>query len=620
MSDDWQPDFGSISASAPQWAPKRPVRIALLGDFSGRASSGVLEGSEELARRKPMNVEFDNLEETLGRLDLTLQLPMGEGGSVSVPLQDLESFHPDQLYREVSLFSDLAALRKQLNNAATFDKAAAKVQAMAGQGSGKVSRRNQRSKSRGAALAVDARLDDFSRLVGLPSAPPTAESSVDALIKNVLAPFVVPAPNPKKEALVASVDQALSDAMRAVLHHADFQAMESLWRGVDFVLRKLETGPGLQVHLIDISAEEFAADLSSNSDLADSGLFKLLVDTPAQDKTGGYSLVCGLYHFEPTPPHTELLGRMAQIARHAAAPFVTSMGIDTLTDRKKPPHPLIQQAFASLQQMPAASHLCLMAPRFMLRHPYGKRTDPISTFDFEEFTADAGLRAMLWAHPALLAACVVAGQDGLTIGDLPFYHFRDAQGDTVALPCTERLITADMATALGRWGFSPLLAHKGAPEVRIAGLDSVNGQPLGKAAVAGSKPRVTIDTKVGVGSKVSVSATFKAPTASTSSAASAASSASDDADSFASADTSSGGNDDASDLDALLASLGGGDSDTSGDTASSTDGGGSGDDDLDALLASLGGDSDASTDSAAESGSSDDEMDPDLAALLASLG
>lgn len=607
MSDDWQPDFGSLSSPAPQWAPKRPVRIALMGDFSGRAAAGVLETGADLAKRKPLNVEFDSLEDALTRLDLTLQLPLGDAGSVSIALQDMESFHPDQLYREVSLFSDLAGLRKQLNNTATFDKAAAKVQAMAGQGSGKVSKRSRRSKARGAALAVDARLDDFSRLVGLPSAAAEAETSVEALMKSVLAPFVVPAANPKKDALVATVDQGLSDAMRAVLHHADFQAMESLWRGADFLLRKLETGPGLQVHLIDVSAEELAADLSGHSDLSDCAIYKMLVDTPSQDKTGGYTLLCGLYHFEPTPPHTELLGRMAQIAQHASAPFVTSIGIDTLTDRKRPPHALVQQAFAALQQMPAASHLCLMAPRFMLRHPYGKRTDPISSFEFEEFTADAGLRAMLWGHPALLAACVVAGNDGLTIGDLPFYHFRDADGDTVALPCTERLINSATATTLGQWGLSPLLAHKGAPELRIAGLDAVNGSALGKAAVPGSKPRVGVETKVGVGGRMEVSATMKKPVASKPAAASESSS--DDALFDVGSDASSGDDD----MAALLASL----DDTSSSSSDSADSSG-GDAELDALLASLGG-GDESSDSSATDDSSSDDMDPELAALLASL-
>lgn len=605
MSQDWTPDFGTLDRSAPTWAPKRPVRIALLGDFSGRAAAGILETGAALARRKPLSVEFDSLEDALARLDVKLNLPLGDNGSVEIRFPDLDAFHPDQLYRELDLFSQLSGLRKQLGNTATFAKAAAQVQSWAGTGSAKASRTSRRSKARGASPAIDGKLSDFARLVGLPSVPDTASSTVDELVRGIVAPFVVAAPNPHKDDLIASVDGALSDAMRAVLHQADFQSLEALWRGTDFLLRRLETGPGLQVHLIDMSAEEFAADLSAASDLADTALYQWLVELPSQDKTGGYGLLCGLYQFEATPPHAELLGRMAKIAKQASAPFVTGMALDALTDRKHPPHDLVQQALHALQDMPESSHLALMGPRFMLRHPYGKRSDPISAFDFEEFTPEGGLRTMLWGHPALLAAAAFAGQDGLHIGDLPFYHFKDEHGDTIALPCTERLLNTDSATTLRDRGITPLLAHKGAPELRLAGLDSVNGQPLGKASVASPRPRVTIDTSVGVGSKagarvgMTVSAQFKKPEPE------ARSTVIDETE--APATPAAAGDDD---LDALLASLGG-DASPAAEPATSSD------DELDALLASLGGDSssDAPTDTPPE----DDGMDPELAALLKSL-
>jgi type VI secretion system protein ImpC len=111
--------------------------------------------------------------------------------------------------------------------------------------------------------------------------------------------------------------------------------------------------------------------------------------------------------------------------------------------------------------MPGASYLALLAPRFLLRHPYRKKSDPISSFAFEEFSRSAGLRGMLWGHPALLALCVLGVSGGqLTIGDLPFHYFADADGDRVALPCTERLLGRNVggriASAMARhaswWG------------------------------------------------------------------------------------------------------------------------------------------------------------------------
>lgn len=590
MQDDtWTPDFGQLDAAPPEWAAKRPLRIAVLGDFSAGASKGRLDTGSDLARRKLIPVEFDNLEDTLARLDVKLALPLGDGGEgVEVEFADLDSFHPDALYRSLPVFSALVDLRKRLNNTATFPKAAAEVQAMAGTGTRRASKSGPR-RSRSGAPSAGAKLSDFARLVGFESEVRT-DAPVNALLKRIVGPFVKAAPDPKRDALVATVDAALSDAMRAVLHQAEFQNLEALWRGLDMLLRRVETGPALQVLLLDLSAEEFAADLSSTSDLSETGLYSLLVDKPSQEKAGGVSLICGLYQFEATPPHAELLGRMAKIAAQANAPFITSINVETLMDRKAEPHPLVMEAMQALKALPQASQLALMAPRFMLRHPYGKRTDPVSTFDFEEFTPQDGLRGMLWGHPAIIAACLLAAPDRtLSIGDLPFHFVVDADGDQVALPCTERLVATDTAARLRLYGISALMAHKGQPELRVAGLESLGGQALGLQASAKVGPRGSIST--------SIRNTMPERAASPASAAARARSDSEEEAAPAEA-----------------AAEPGGDSDASSDTS------------LDDLLKSLGGDDTASAGEApaetgdAEPAAGDDaEMDPDLAALLKSL-
>jgi type VI secretion system protein ImpC len=592
MSDDtWSPNFGQLDASPPTWAPKRPVRIAVLGDFSAGAASGRLETGSDLARRKLLPVEFDNLEDTLARLEVKLSLPLGDAGDgVELEFNDLDAFHPDQLYRELGVFKALADLRKRLNNTATFAKAAAEVQAWGGGGKKRVSRGGKR-RSRSGAPAADAKLSDFARLVGLAPEVVT-DGPVDALLRSIVGPFVVKAADPKRDALVATVDKALSDAMRAVLHQPEFQNVESLWRGMDMLLRRIETGPSLQVLLVDVSAEEFAADLSGTDDLSETGLYSMLVDKPSHEKNGGLSLICGLYQFEATPPHAELLGRMAKIASHAGAPFVTAMSGEAFMDRRKAPHPLVAQALSELRDLSEGSHLALLSPRFMLRHPYGKRGDPISVFEFEEFTAADGLRGMLWGHPAILAAALLAAPTGktLSIGDLPFHFFTDADGDQVALPCTERLINADTAARLRQKGIGALMAHKGQPELRVFGLDTVSGVALALQGLGKPVARVGVTTAIQSRMEPREGAAAKA--------------------------SASGGDGDASS-----------DSSDSSDEVSSGDDSSSSDSSLDDLLASLGGDdAPAEEASSEESSSSDDaaasddsEMDPELAALLKSL-
>ncbi|MDQ2928311.1 MAG: type VI secretion system contractile sheath large subunit [Pseudomonadota bacterium] len=592
--DDWTPDFGTLDAEAPPWLAKRPVRIAVLGDFSAGAASGRLETGDDLARRKMIPVEFDSLEDMLARLEVKLALPIGGGGDgVEVEFGELDSFHPDSLYRELPMFRSLVDLRKRLNNTATFAKAAAEVQAMGRGGKRRASRSGSR-RSKSGAPAADAKLSDFARLVGI--APDVrVDTPVDALLKRILGPFVTQAPDPKRDALVAIVDSALSDAMRTVLHHAEFQNLEALWRGMDMLLRRVETGPSLQVLLVDMSAEEFAADLSSASDLSETGLYSMLVDKPSQDKGGGVSLILGLYQFEPTPPHAELLGRMAKVAKLAGAPFITSISADAFADRRNAPHPLMAQALEALRELPDASHLVLLAPRFMLRHPYGKKSDPITAFTFEEFTPEEGLRGMLWGHPALLAASVLAAPTGstLSIGDLPFHYVVDGDGDQVALPTTERLVNLAAAEMLRRVGIDALMAHKGQPELRIAGLDAMNGDPIVLAGMPKPAARMSFTT--------SVQGKMPDPQRAAKGGKSKAKVVEDD--------------------EKVAAS----DADETSDSAASDAAPDSpGDSSLDDLLASLGDDSgttgsDADAADSAEAPAEEGEMDPDLAALLKSL-
>ena len=631
MSDSFVPDFAAIGTAPPTWNAKRPLRIALLGDFGAGASRGRLETGTALGKRKPLKVEFDTLEDAMRRLKLELTLPLGQDGApVTLELEDLDAFHPDGIYANVPLFAELASLRKRLNNTAQFNAAAAEVTAWAENAGPTASSLARRAASRGSAPARGAKLGDFARLTGRASATADDESAVGGLLQRVVGPFVHAAASPKKDDLVAAVDAGLGDAMRALLQHPDFQTAESLWRGADFLLRRLETGHQLQVHLIDVSAEEFAADLSSVSDLAESGLYKLLVETPSQEADGGYAYVAACYQFEATPPHAELLGRAAQVASHAGATLLVGITTDPLTDRREPPHRLVQEAFGALRELPAASFLGLMGPRFLLRHPYGKKSDPISTFAFEEFSREAGLRGMLWGHPALLALCVLARAGApLAIDDLPFHYYVDEDGDTAALPCTDRLISTQAAALLRGFGINAVMAHKGEGLARFNGLEAINGDGLSAGNAVAKK--VSGDARFGIKSNLDPKAKKRrpeteeeAPTVAPASAlrrgtAAPAASAleSAEAEEVAGETDSAGADEEAADAAGDVAESSGEDDvvEPAAEAEASTEEEAESDDELSALLASL---DEPKSDAAPEE--AEPEMDPELAALLKSLG
>lgn len=631
---EYSVNFGTLPASVRQSDAHGAMRIAVLADLSGRANRGQLETGDALASRKPLRVDVDNLDELIERLDIQLHLPISDdGGSVRVPLTEMESFHPDELYTALPVFSKLAGLRAKLADSTTFPAASRAVAALLGTDA-PTSEAIRTSKHSRSSAVPNAKLSDFASLVGRPASE--AETPINNLIKGLIRPHVTAAADPQQADMVATVDVALSDTMRRVLHHPDFQALESAWRCVELLVRRLETDTQLQIVLYDITAEEIAADLSSHENLSDSGLYKLLVEQPQLDANqGSLSVLVGNYTFEQTPPHADLLGRMAKIAAAAQAPFVASMSPQCLKRHKPGDLPaVVTSSWDTLRGLPEASYLALTVPRFMLRWPFGKKTEPIDSFQFEEFTARSGIGGMLWGNSAFLAGLLLGQtfqQQGwkemklgsvLGVDDLPFYYYVDKDGDQVALPCTDRLLSESLAAHVKSQNFIPVLAMKGRPEVRLGGLVALSGDSMAGpwAQLPAGQPQAT--------GTAAPAAASPAPAPAPATAA-PESSADDDLDAML-ADlegaapapqpeatqpeetqptASQPAAEDVDDLDAMLAAL---DADEPAAASSAPANEASPDDDLDALLADLGGDT-------APAAPGSEEMDPDLADLLADL-
>jgi hypothetical protein len=483
----YEVSFGRLDRKPRAVTPGTKFRLALLGDFSGRANAGTLETGAALAKRKPIKVDVDSLDTVIERMGITLNLPLAEdGGTIEVKLGNIDDFHPDQLVENVELFEQLMTLRRNLGSKAGFDRAAKEVLSWSGE---ELLPPPPRS-ARGTDIATDKKLSDFARLVGRKSQSEAEEASTEDLVRRLIGPFIVPKRDSRQDLLVARVDEALSAAMRRVLHHPDFQSVEATWRGVEFLVRRIETGAKMEIVLYDVSAEELAADLAATDALDQTGLYGLMAEQPALDAhQGPLSAVIGLFGFEVTPPHADLLARVAQVAAAAGAPFIAGIGPDPLLTPFHEQHPLIQDAWTALKELPAAAYLGLAAPRFLLRMPYGKKTDAIDAFGFEEFTRQGGLSGMLWGHPALAPALLLAeswAQQGskmklgavMGLRDMPYYVYIDPDGEAIALPCTERMYSERQAVMVASYRVMPLLSIRGRPEVRLGGFSSLVGSPL----------------------------------------------------------------------------------------------------------------------------------------------
>jgi type VI secretion system protein ImpC len=83
---EYQVSFGRIG-NVKRAAPGPAFRLAVLGDFSGRANAGIVETGDDLAKRKPLKVDVDNLDTVIERLKVTVQVAFGgDSGVVNVPI------------------------------------------------------------------------------------------------------------------------------------------------------------------------------------------------------------------------------------------------------------------------------------------------------------------------------------------------------------------------------------------------------------------------------------------------------------------------------------------------------------------------------------------------------
>lgn len=460
-------------------------RLAVMGDFSGRANKGELKISDALAKRKPLTVDFDNLDDVIARLNIKLDIPIGSTGSTSISINEIEDFHPDELYKNLEIFAEIARFRNRLKDTATFASAAKEVQELLGDAS-LPKHEDMKSPQRGAVIPSKDSIDDFSKLIGEPTVRRnTVSSTLDSILKSAVAPYIEPAADPRQDGMVAAVDSALSGMMRTILHHPDFQTMEALWRSVEFLTQRLETDTDLQIVLYDITAEEIAADLNSVEDLKESGLYRLLVEQPMLDANqGALTAITACYTFDQTTSHADLLKRIGQICAAADTTFIASIGLDCLENNAP------SSEWKELCTQPEAAYLALTVPKFMLRIPYDKKNKPIEPFDFEELINDGDTSKLLWGHSSILAGLSLGlayMENGLEdikcctntkMGEMPFYYYTDSDGDQVALPCTEHLLTETKIGQLIQQNLTPIISVRGQPEVRIGSLNLLNGKTL----------------------------------------------------------------------------------------------------------------------------------------------
>lgn len=485
-----------------------PLRILVLGDFSGQAP----DGKPSLADRPIQRIDIDSFDEVFGRLTPQVEVRPGSSRQPLV-FNELDDFHPDRLYRRLDLFAGLRELRNRLDDPATFDDAARELMRTGlnppvGAGSGElvVAGRTDAQESGEATL---------ERLLGkgqgstsaVPERSAGTSARIDALLRHIVAPHLeASAPNDSAPYLDA-IDSAVTEQMRAVLHDADFQSLEAGWRGIRWLVENLDLDVSLRLSVLDLSKEELIADARlANETIRDSALFGMLVERPGRPSDEPpWSVIVGNYSFGPGADELRALELMGSVGARLGATFLAAAApaLAGCDDLEASPDPRDWQAAAmpgaeqwnELRKSEAAAFIGLAMPRILMRLPYGEKTDPIDAFEFDEFGGAREHDHFLWGNPAFACAMLLGRAfeendwemrlgENLEIDDLPAFSFE--QGGEIQLkPCSEVYLSRDAGQALLERGIMPFLSYANRNAVRLMGFRSISDSA---PALAGLSP------------------------------------------------------------------------------------------------------------------------------------
>ena len=450
---------------------ERALRILILGDFGGHAAQ-----RPPLAERRVQRVDRDGIDAAIAQIAPTLRLSLDPDSAPEViAFLELDDFHPDRLRTNAPTLARLRELRTSVETQAVPP---ARQDAPAATGP---------SASIDTGSLLDRILESEAPLGGAPLEEQGSRGDdLSDFIRRAVRPHVAREVDPRQRALVDQVDDVLGATLRVLLHHPDFQALEALWRAVDFFLRRCDPDATAAIGLLDLSRDELALATSGDSTSDHAALMEQL--SGSADRVA-WSLVIAAYQFNPAD--AGVLARIARIAEAMGAPWLSAAdarhaGSATLATGADPEDgdELPAAGWDDLRRERAAQFLALAVPAFLVRLPYGA-DNPIESMRFEELEPGAPAHdRLLWANPAFLCALIAAtpverGESAPshgTIGGLPLHLFT-REGTREALPCAEASLSERATMQLLARGLTPLVSLRDGDAIRIPRLQSIAEPP-----------------------------------------------------------------------------------------------------------------------------------------------
>lgn len=448
-------------------AEQPETRVTILGDFSGRSGTNAPQAAE----RRP--VDLASLDAVLAGLApsfISLQ-SAGMGGDAEVTLTDMDGLSPDALIAQVPACAELVSLIRALDQQDSQANAMAQLAQMAGYDSSQAGKPDA-SEPSSLASAKEETPDLLGRLLDQGTG---SRDRVGDLLKDTIDQALAGQTVPTEAQDVARMRQRamamLTATLRAVLRSPGYQRLERNWLGVEWLLQTTEN-EAVRFELLDLSWDALEASMTGPEPLGESALYRALVEDPARATPD--RLLC-LYSFGDSLGELAILARLGAIASQSDATLHTHgqlslCGCPSLEATSTPSDWLADASdgalfWAELRDHPAGQPVQLAAPRFLLRQPYGPKSNPVDHFDFEELPRAPEHEAFCWGNPGLVTL-LAALNETRQIDDLPLAVYEDASGQALQ-PSAEVLLTDTASERIADAGLVALRARRDAGTIML---------------------------------------------------------------------------------------------------------------------------------------------------------
>ena len=325
-----------------------------------------------------------------------------------------------------------------------------------------------------------------------------AKRGVSAFIEELLKPQNEHEPVKKAmvDRMIAEIDAKLSRQMDEILHHQQFQALESSWRGLKLLVDRTNFRENIKLEVLNASKQDLLDDFEDSPEVVQSGLYKHIY-TAEYGQFGGQPVgaLIANYFFDPSAPDVKTMQYVASVASMSHAPFIAAAGpkffglesftglpdLKDLKDHFEGPQFAKWQSFREQED---ARYVGLTVPRFLLRNPYDPEDNPVKSFVYKENVANSH-EHYLWGNTAYTFASrltdsfakfrwcpnIIGPQSGGAVEDLPLHHF-ESMGEIETKIPTEVLVSDRREYELAEEGFIALTMRKGSDNAAFFSANS----------------------------------------------------------------------------------------------------------------------------------------------------